>query len=120
MFKIKNYKKLYEIELNNRKLYEARKKELSEENIKLQKMVITNEKQIKTLKEENTSLKIQLDDSMGFLMQEKACSEALRRERKNLKTKLTKCINALAEHNLDEALKFSKSLGEKKNGSKND
>ena len=119
MFKFKNYKKLYEIELNNRKVIDARRKELSEENIKLQKMVITNEKQIKTLKEENTSLKIQLDDSMGFLMQEKACSEALRRERKNLKTKLTKCINTLAEYDLDMAIKFNKTLGDDKNGKKN-
>lgn len=119
MFKFKNYKKLYEIELNNRKVIDARRKELSEENIDFQQKFITYEKQIIKLKEENTSLKIKLDDSMGFLMQEKACSEALRRERKNLKTKLTKCINTLAEYDLDMALKFNKTLGDDKNGKKN-
>lgn len=112
----KNYKRLYETELNNRKLFEARKKETDNWNVELQKSLLKADKEIGKLKQEVASLKIQLDDTLGFLEQEKQCSEALRKERKNLKTKLTKCINALAEHNLDEAIKFSKSLGEKKIG----
>ena len=52
MFKFKNYKKLYEIELNNRKVIDTRRKELSEENIEFQKMIINDEKRIKSLKEE--------------------------------------------------------------------
>lgn len=112
MFKFKNYKKLYEIELNNRKVIDERRKELSEENIEFQQT-------IKFLKEEVAMLKFQLDDALGFLEQEKQCSEALRKERKNLKSKLTKCINTLAEYDLDMALKFNKTLGDNKNGKKN-
>lgn len=119
MFKFKNYKKLYEIELNNRKVIDTRRKELSEENIKFQQKLINDEKRINSLKEEVAMLKIQLDDVLGFLEQEKQCSEALRKERKNLKSKLTKCINTLAEYDLDMALKFNKTLGDNKNGKKN-
>lgn len=111
MFKFKNYKKLYKIEKDNEKIILERKEELSKENIKLQKELLKT-------REEMARLKLALEDSNGFLEQEKQCSEELRKERKNLKTKLTKCINNLAEYNIDEAIKFRKSL-EANNGKRN-
>ena len=63
----KNYKKLYKKILeNNTKLYYDKRK----------------------LKEEIAKLTIELEDKKGFLEQEKACSNALRKERAELKNKL--------------------------------
>lgn len=72
----KNYKNLYNVELHNRKIYEERYKELYDENIKLQELV--------------AQLKIELEDLGGFYIQEKECSEALRKERKKLRSMITK------------------------------
>lgn len=79
----KNYKNLYKIEVSNRKLLEDRKKELYETNIELQN-------QIKLLMKDKAELTIKLEDTVGFLEQEKQCSEALRKERTKLRKKITK------------------------------
>ena len=86
----KNYKKLYKIELNNRKLIEERKKEVDEWNVELQKNMINSDKMIRSLKIENTELKMALEDTKGFLAQEKECSNALRKERTKLRKMITK------------------------------
>ena len=70
------YKKLYEIEKNNRKLYEKRYKEIYEENLKLQEST-----GIAELRKENTKLKLELEDTLGFLEQEKQAKEFLLKER---------------------------------------
>lgn len=70
------YKQLYEIELNNRKLYEKRYKEIYEENLKLQEST-----GIAELRKENTKLKLELEDTLGFLEQEKQAKEFLLKER---------------------------------------
>lgn len=79
----RNYKKLYKIEVSNRKLLEDRKKELYETNIELQN-------QMKLLMKDKAELTIKLEDIVGFLEQEKQCSEALRKERTKLRKKITK------------------------------
>lgn len=65
----KNYKKLYLTELNNRKLYEQRYKEVYEKNIQYQ---------------------FELEDTRGFLAQEKEAKEELLKQRKKLRAKITK------------------------------
>ena len=80
----KNYKKLYETELNNRKLYEEQYKTIYEENIDFQK-------EIQCYKEKCGKLSIELEDTKGFLNQEKEAKEALKKER----TKLRKMITQL-------------------------
>lgn len=65
----KNYKKLYLTELNNRKLYEKRYKEVYEKNIQYQ---------------------FELEDTRGFLAQEKEAKEELLKQRKKLRAKITK------------------------------
>lgn len=90
MFK-NRYKELYNIELNNRKLYERRYNEIKKINEELQKstgfaelrkenLELTNE--VLDLKIENAKLKIELEDTNGFLQQEKRAKEYLLRERK--------------------------------------
>ena len=78
----KNYRKLYKIELNNRKLLEERKRELSEANIDLQK-------EIQLLRKDRTEVILELENTCNFLQQEKECSEALRRERTKLRRQIT-------------------------------
>ena len=78
----KNYRKLYKIELNNRKLLEERKRELSEANIDLQK-------EIQLLRKDRTEVILELENTCIFLQQEKECSEALRRERTKLRRQIT-------------------------------
>ena len=78
---LKNWKGLYNAEKNNRKLYEERYKTIYEENIKYQKL-------IKKLKYNLTKARIDLEDTKGFLQQEKQVSYALRQERNKL---LNKC-----------------------------
>lgn len=67
----KDYKTLYEAELNNRKLYEKRYKQLKDENIKLQKetgladmkkkmMQLAND--VYFLKKDRAKLYVQLED----------------------------------------------------------
>ena len=65
----KNYKKLYLTELNNRKLYEERYKEIYEKNIQYQ---------------------FELEDLRGFYNQEKEAKEELLKQRKKLRAKITK------------------------------
>lgn len=86
----KNYKKLYEISKNNEKIILERKKELSDENVLLQEKVIEAGTTIAHLREEIAKLKIELEDTNGFLEQEKECSNALRKERTKLRGKITK------------------------------
>ena len=54
----KNYKRLYEIELHNRKMLEDRKKQLSKENVDYQIKIQDQTNEIRTLKEEVAKLKI--------------------------------------------------------------
>ena len=90
----KNYKKLYETEVANRKLYEQRYKDIYSENINYQK-------EIKKLKYNLTKARIDLEDTQGFLKQEKALSYALRQERKKLQNK----IKQLKENNKELKVK---------------
>lgn len=82
----KNYKKLYKTELNNRKLYEQRYKEIYDKNIELQNV----EKAYEKKKEEVSKLKLELEDTKGFLEQEKQAKEELLKQRKTLRAKITK------------------------------
>lgn len=77
---LKNWKGLYKTEQNNRKLYEERYKEVYSKNIEYQKT-------IKDLKHRLTKARIDLEDTKGFLKQEKEVSYALRQERNKLLTK---------------------------------
>lgn len=77
---LKNWKGLYNAEKNNRKLYEERYKKIYDENIGYQI-------EIKQLKYRLTKARIDLDDTRGFLRQEKQVSYALRQERNKLLTK---------------------------------
>lgn len=100
----KNYKELYETELKNRKAYETRYKQIIEENIALQKgsglaelrktniklmeenHILTNDN--KELNELVAKLRIELEDTKGFLEQEKALTKALRKERIQLRKEI--------------------------------
>lgn len=75
-FKKPNYKELYEIELNNRKLYEKRYNEIKKENIELQKSSGIAEirkkldialSEIAFLKEDRARLYVQLEDTRNEL-----------------------------------------------------
>lgn len=80
---LKNWKSLYKIEQNNRKLYEEQYKKIYAENIEYQKL-------IKELKYKYTKVRIDLEDCRAFLKQEKEVSYALRQERNKLLTKIKK------------------------------
>ena len=100
----KKYKELYETELKNRKAYETRYKQIKEENIELQKgsglaelrktninLMTENhilEKDNKELNELVAKLRIELEDTKGFLEQEKAVTKALRKERTQLRKEI--------------------------------
>jgi len=71
----KNYKKLYNNELQNRALLIKQNSKLSEERIKAQK--------------ECVNLKLELEDTLGFLNQEKEAVEQLKKERTKLKREIT-------------------------------
>ena len=77
-----DYRKLYEIELNNRRLYEDRYKEIYDKNIQYQKEIKEKNRQL-------TNLRIEVIDTAAFLQQEKECSNALRKERTQLRKKIT-------------------------------
>ena len=72
----KYYKNLYEIELENRKKLMEQNSKLSAERIKA--------------KQESAALKIELEDTKGFLAQETAAKEALLKERTKLRKMITK------------------------------
>lgn len=102
----KNYKTLYETELNNRKLFEQRYKEIHDQYVELQKgsgiaelrkenakLVVENDflkanakamykEENKKLKEEIAKLKIELEDLKGFKQQDEQCIKALKEERR--------------------------------------
>ena len=76
----KDYKTLYETELNNRKIFENRYKELKQENIELQKGTGLAELRVKYnkaleeihfLKEDRAKLYIQLEDTRNEKQLEK-------------------------------------------------
>ena len=92
----KNYKKLYQTELNNRKVLEEARRELSKDCKKYQEernMALTEsinlQDEIKELKEKYAKVRIELEDTKAYLEQEKQVSTALRKERASLKRKLT-------------------------------
>lgn len=78
----KNYKKLYQNELANRKL-------LIEQNSKLSKQRIDSDIRSHKLAEENAKLRIELEDLGGFYIQEKEAKEELLKQRKVLRRKIT-------------------------------
>ena len=86
----KNWKKLYQTEYNNRKLYEKRYREVKLENeelqkktgvAKLRKQVAELRNQVMDLKVQKAQLRIELEDTIGFLQQEKQAKEELLRQR---------------------------------------
>lgn len=101
-----DYKTLYETELNNRKLFEQRYKEIHDKYVELQrgsgiaelrkenaKLVVENDflkanaealykEENKKLKEEIAKLKIELEDLKGFKQQDEQCIKALKEERR--------------------------------------
>lgn len=79
----KYYKDLYETELENRKMLINQVSKLGAENVEYQK-------QIKKIKEQNTQLTFELEDTKGFLEQEKECNKELRKERTKLRKMITK------------------------------
>ena len=91
----KNWKKLYQAEYNNRKLYEKRYREVKLENEELQKKTglaklrkenMELRQQILDFKIQKTDLLIQLDDLKGFYRQEKQAKEELLRQRNRKRT----------------------------------
>ncbi len=87
-----SYKNLYETELNNRKMYEKRYREVEKKYRDLQKDKGIGDlrKELMRLKDNNYDLKAQvaqlkfdLEDIKGFYEQEKAAKEYLKKERDN-------------------------------------
>ena len=78
----KNYKKLYENELDNRKKLINQCSKLSAENVDYQK-------EIQCYKEKSGKLEIELEDTKGFLEQEKEAKETLKKERTKLRRMIT-------------------------------
>lgn len=70
----KNYRKLYEIERNNNKV-------LVERNNDLHKRYVACKKEMLEFEEEIARLKIELEDTKGYLAQEKQAKEELLRQR---------------------------------------
>ena len=95
----KNYKRLYEIEVSNRKLLEEKKKELSNENVDYQIKIQDQTNEIRTLKEEVARLKIELEDLQGFKKQSDDCIVALKKEKSVLKRKITNLQKEMRESN---------------------
>ena len=83
----KNYKKLYESTKNNLKVMQERNADLYQRGILYQEQAKEHEKK---LKEKIARLTFELEDTKGFLEQEKACSEALRKERTKLRKQIKK------------------------------
>ena len=97
----KNYKRLYEIEVSNRKLLEEKKKELSNENVDYQIKIQDQTNEIRTLKEEVAKLKIELEDLQGFKKQSDDCIVALKKEKSVLKRKITNLQKEMRESNAE-------------------
>lgn len=75
----------------NLKIMQERNKDLYERDIKRQE-------ENRTLREKIAKLTIELEDTKGFLKQEKEAKEALLKERKTLKSKLTKALNLVKKY----------------------
>ena len=88
----KNYKSLYETELENRKKFEKRYKELKQENIELQKS-----SGIADLRVEIKRLGIELEDKILLYHQEKMLSAILIERHKKIKEILKKIKNKKVE-----------------------
>lgn len=117
LFKNK-YKELYFIELENRKKYEKRYREIKKENEDLQvekgyaelnqkveKLMNDNYDlgcEVRTLKEELAKTKIELEDTIGFKEQETQAKETLKKERASLKREITSLKKKLKEKNNGE------------------
>lgn len=80
---IKSYRKMYEMELNNRKL-------LTEQNSKISAENVAYQKEIKMLKEKCARLTIDLEDVDGLLEQETKAKEELLKQRTQLRKLVTK------------------------------
>ena len=102
----KNYKKLYNTELNNRQKFEKRYREIKKENEKLQKStgfadlnkkIMEMGEAYQELKECKTALAIELEDTQGFLQQERIAKEELLKQRAKLKKQLAKVKKELKE-----------------------
>lgn len=86
------YKQLYEIELNNRKMYEKRYKEICEENIKIQEGSELPELRLKI-----RQLSAELEDMTVFKMQESIAKETLLYRQKEIKEYINKLENKVVE-----------------------
>ena len=87
-----SYRELYETERNNRKMYEQRYREIEKQYRDLQqnKGLGNLKNELMRLKDTNYDLKAQvaqlkfdIEDLKGFLQQEKAAKEYLKKERDN-------------------------------------
>ena len=86
------YKQLYEIELNNRKMYEKRYKEICQENIEIQKG-----SELPKLRLQIRQLSSDLQDMTVFKMQETIAKETLLYRQKELKEYINKLENKVVE-----------------------
>ena len=102
----KNYKKLYETELKNRKMYEERYKQIKQENEDLQvkKGYAKLKKQLNEVLDENLGLKIEnahlyteLEDTKGFKQQETEAKEVLKEQVKKYKKQISELKKQLKE-----------------------
>ena len=86
------YKQLYEIELNNRKMFEKRYKEICEENIKIQEG-----SELPKLRLQIRQLSSDLQDMIVFKMQETIAKETLLYRQKEIKEYVNKLENKVVE-----------------------
>lgn len=86
------YKQLYEIELNNRKMYEKRYKEICEENIKIQEG-----SELPKLRLQIRQLSSDLDDQIRFNEFETLAKNVLLYRQKELKEYVNKLENKVVE-----------------------
>lgn len=86
------YKQLYEIELNNRKMYEKRYKEICEENIKIQEGSELPELRLKI-----RQLSAELEDMTTFKTMEQIAKETLLNRQKELKDYISKLENKVVK-----------------------
>lgn len=103
------YKQLYEIELNNRKMYEKRYKEICQENIEIQKG-----SELPKLRLQIRQLSSDLDDQIRFNEFETIAKNVLLYRQKEIKEYVNKLENKVVEKkyiekvlngDLDEQLK---------------
>ena len=86
------YKQLWETELNNRKMYEKRYKEICEENIKIQEGSELPELRLKI-----RQLSAELEDMTTFKTMEQIAKETLLNRQKELKYYINKLENKVVE-----------------------